>query len=102
MEKDEDKKPLAEGSDINQFLLMNTLGLSILVEVLNNARSHAQRIHKKFIKNENYSEKRACFVFVQGTGLNILIDRYGLGYDADEIRTNFFYLTGLREYIKDE
>lgn len=33
---------------------------------------------------------RQAFVFISGTGLEILLEEYGLGYDADQIRTTFY------------
>lgn len=92
----------SRSADVLNFLLMNTLGMSVLVEVLNKAKLFAKRIDSPFIKSGKNYESRSCFYFVQGTGLNILVDKFSLGYDPEELKTNFNYMCGLRRLIKDE
>lgn len=70
-----------------KVMLLNTLGLSILAETLIGA--------EKFIcsssSNSRMYEYKQCYAFVQGTGLDILLDTYHLGYDADSLRSGFNY-----------
>lgn len=33
---------------------------------------------------------KQAFAFISGTGLEIMLEGYGLDYDADKIRTNFY------------
>lgn len=80
---------------INMFL-MNTLGESILVETLKSAAfyitrsgglaSSKRRETKAFLKEAGY-----CYIFVQSTGLDLLIQRYRLDYNPEEIRSSFNY-----------
>lgn len=89
-------------SDVMRFLMMNTLGMSVLIEVLKMAKAFSHVADKPHPSNGYYHEAEKCFIFVQGTGLNMLVDKYSLGYDPEELKVTFNYNCGLRRYIKDE
>lgn len=72
-----------------RLLLMNTIGISVLCEALRNA-SYFYKVDygNHFVKRKEVNE---CYAFVQGTGLEILLESYHLNYDADQIRNGFNY-----------
>jgi len=69
-------------SGLVQLMLMNTLGMSVLLETLYSAASYVPRHSQK-------ADSYKCFLFVQGSGLEKLLDCYLLDYDANIIRNGF-------------
>ena len=69
-----------------QVLMMNTLGLSVLSQTL---RTAAKFVYLKPSSRNTITKE--CYYFVQGTGLEILLNTYGLFYDPENIRINFNY-----------
>lgn len=81
------------------FMLASTMGQSILIETLRSAAYYAcnsnnHPTEKKMVAR--YKEASSCFLFVQGTGLEELIQSYCMDYDADKLREGFSYC--LRRY----
>ena len=79
-------------------MFANTLGLSILSQTLISASRmflYTNGYRGRQIKNE-INEFKESFAFIQGTGLELLISDYGLGYDAERIRNGFNYLFNVR------
>lgn len=74
-------------ANVVRLMLLNTLGLSILSETLYSA----QFIHTNSGRGGDLVEHRACYAFIQGSGLDILLQQYGLNYDPDGIRSGFNY-----------
>lgn len=68
------------------LLTLNTIGLSVLTETLHQA---ARFIYLKSTASQ--SETAHCYAFIQGSGLEIFIAQYGLGYDANVLRQSFNY-----------
>lgn len=80
--------------DVQFLLLANTLGQSILVETLKSAAYYVSNSNchtTERMKIARIREGSSCFVFVQGSGLETLIQRYGMDYDAEKIREGFNY-----------
>jgi len=82
--------------DILHLLMANTIGESVLIETLRSAAYFATRSHngfkpKGYYYNNYFRESRDCYFFVQGTGLDMLIDRFNLDYDPNQIRGCFNY-----------
>lgn len=86
---------MLSSEQLTTVLLANTLGLSILTETLrsasfmffhsnNGVHEHSQSQKQKL--RESYRS----FAFVQGTGLDVLLDRYALAYNANLLREAFF------------
>ena len=79
----------------NHFALVTSMGQSVLIETIKMAafyvnHSGSYTAHSRSF-NMNLKEARSCYVFVQGTGLQVLINRFGLAYDADKIQETFNY-----------
>ena len=79
-----------------RLLMTNTLGESILVETLRSAAYFITRSHNGFkpqhhVTRNFLNESRYCYFFVQSTGLDVLIQRFHLEYDPDEVRNVFNY-----------
>ena len=79
------------------LFIANTLGESILVEVLKSAvyfitnSSHSN--FKHHMTRKNFMESKYCYFFIQGSGLDQLIETYALEYDPEIIRDKFnFYV----------
>ena len=81
-------------SQINHhFAVVNSLGRTVLIETIKAAAfyvTHSDGVHTKS-KVMSLKESSFCYAFVQGTGLQLLIDRFGLAYDADKIQDTFNY-----------
>ena len=77
---------MVNSADLIQFMMLNTLGMSVLTETLRTA-SKAQFVEER----SNTTEAQRCFLFVQGSGLNKLMVKFGLDYDADHLRSGFNY-----------
>lgn len=67
---------------------MNTIGLSIIYQEFRRAAWAYTMPH--------YHPKTASdsLAFIQGTGLDIVINVYGLMYDPDRLRNTFFSMVG--------
>lgn len=99
-----DSENLAES--IACFMIANTIGMSILYDVLKDACWYIARTNKELksqIQTFHYrsvSEGSESLAFIQGTGLEIMFDFYKIGYDAHILRTNFFSLIDRRDLIE--
>ena len=78
------------------ILLATTMGESILIETLRSAvyfLSHSANIPQHRRDRSLFQESKYCYFFIQGTGLDELIESYALDYDPDQIRNGFnFYV----------
>ena len=86
-------------SQVNRLVAYaNTLGHSILIETLKMAAyylSHSNGLQSGFAlpKFKTYmNEAKSCYLFVQGTGLELTLNRFDLNYNAERIRTLFGYM----------
>jgi hypothetical protein len=70
------------------LMMMNTIGLSILYAEFKRA--------SWFYSQPHYHPKSSSdsLAFIQGTGLEIVVDTYHLMYDADRLRNVFFSMVG--------
>lgn len=76
------------------WAIINTLGHAALVETLKAAAfyvGHSSQVYHSRSFSLEIREAKSCYFYVQGTGLNMLISRYGLEYDPDAIRNSFNY-----------
>ena len=81
-------------SDMIMLLLTNTLGESILVETIRSAAyflNYSNNIPKHKRDRPIFQESQYCYFFLQGTGLDQLIESYCLDYDPDTLRQGFNY-----------
>ncbi len=75
--------------DLNNVLIFTTLGLGAIQSALEEAAMFYTRTNGYFSKREQKIASSAM-AFIQGTGLEIALMTYGLDYDANCIRSNFF------------
>lgn len=80
--------------DILKIFMANTMGESILIETLRSAAYFASRSSNgyapRYYRERNLMiEAHQCYLFVQGTGLDILIHSYNLDYDPVSLRNSF-------------
>ena len=82
-------------SETSFIALANTLGHSVLIETLRMASyfiSHSNGVTNHYrVTRLYFNEAKSCYYFVQGTGLQSIIDRFGMAYNADSIRDGFNY-----------
>ena len=80
---------------------VNTLGLSILTETLksaafymSNTLHHVNQCTKFYTShfNSEMKEGSECLAFIQGTGLELILERYCLDYNPDKLRDKFFHI----------
>lgn len=71
---------------------MDTLCLSSLVDTIIDASylfGYRERYTKNPVSNERMSMAYEAYAFISGTGLDKVIQFYGLDLDAERLRTNF-------------
>lgn len=83
-------------SKISEYVaLVNTLGETVLVETLRMAAYYVY--HSSGISYYKHgvmiqlNEARKCYAFVQGTGLQTIINHFGLLYDSERLKETFNY-----------
>lgn len=82
-------------SELVRVLLMNTIGQSILIETLKSAHyfiTHSNGFDPKHhVTKRNFLDSKQCYFFMQGTGLDTLIQSYELDYNPETLRDGFNY-----------
>lgn len=76
----------------DHFAVVNSMGQAVLVETLKAAAYYVT--HSNGTKSHagiQFKEAMSCYAFVQGTGLHIIINQFGLDYDAEKIQETFNY-----------
>lgn len=71
------------------MLIFTTLGLASLAETFKEA-SMLYVWTNGYLGDKNKKVACEALAFIQGTGLEIMIRTYDLGYDADTLRHTFF------------
>ena len=86
-------------SDVSYIAQVNTLGHAVLVETIKMAvyyLNHSNGLANGFNHSKNFrseiNEARSCYMFVQGTGLQVTLNSFDLNYNADRIKYLFNYL----------
>ena len=86
-------EPLASN---NYIATINTLGHAVLIETLKMAAyylSHSNGLEHRGINfKATIKEAKSCYVFVQGTGLDVTLNTFGLNYNAGRIKELFNYM----------
>lgn len=75
--------------DKNNVLIFTTLGLGAITSAFEEAAMIYTHTSGYFGPKKR-AVARQALAFIQGTGLEIAIKTYGLLYDADEMRANFY------------
>jgi hypothetical protein len=84
-----------------KLLWMNTIGMTILIDALkessylftgSDGRGHYLRPKKRELCEESLA-------FVQGTGMDMMINTYYIAYDPHELRNTFFTRFNRRDLI---
>ena len=74
---------------------INSLGHSVLLETIRSAvfylNNSNQICKSRFFKLE-LKEGKSCYAFIQGSGLDAMLNEWNLEYDPFQIRVNFNYL----------
>ena len=78
---------MLDSTEIMQVVMMHTLGLTILNQVFR-AASYATFSANSAVT----SEPQACYMWIQGTGLDSHLKRFGLEYDAEALRDTFSWV----------
>ena len=85
------------------LLQVNTLGMSVLTETIKSAAFYMNntyhmieeaKFNKSYVSHfkMDMREGRQSLAFINGTGLEIMLDSYCLDFNADRLRSGFFYL----------
>ena len=86
---------IIDSQQVIQYILMaNTMGHSIIIEVFNSAVSyytHSSGLYNGHGRTSRriFLEGSACYAFIQGTGLDLLLDRYFMDYNPSRLREGF-------------
>jgi hypothetical protein len=82
---------MKDDQNLMMIMMMNTIGLSILYGEFQSAHMY----YSKPKYHPNYRKAASdSLAFIQGTGLDLLIQAYGLMYDPDNLRNTFFSMVG--------
>lgn len=76
---------MIDSSELLSIFYMNTLGLSILYETFSTASKMAIPYYKKRTGGDIHE----CYVWIQGTGLDVFIEKYEMDYNPDKLRNSF-------------
>lgn len=89
--------------EIQHIIFINTLGLSVLLQTLRTASYVFLTSNQsgRPISGSGRTKKEAveCFAFIQGTGLELLLQRHHIDMDANTLRYGFYTAIGHRELI---
>lgn len=77
------------------LVTLNTIGEAVLVEALKEAAYYWHHTNGKCNK-KRMIEARESFMFVSGTGLEVIVDYYHLGYHAETMKDHFLTMLGVR------
>ena len=84
-----------EPSDSLDFVaIINTMGHAVLIETIRMAAfyvAHSDSTHNSKTWNLKIREAKSCYAYVTGTGLEIIVDKFGLEYNPDRLRNDFRY-----------
>lgn len=80
-------------SSLEFWAVVNTLGHAALVETLRMAAYYVSHSNHAFGRRWLFEIKEAesCYAYVQGSGLEVLMNKFGLNYDVDQIKDTFNY-----------
>ena len=93
---------MLDSAQLVYLLSINTLGLSALTETFKAAAffvSNSYRTVDDSRFNRHYMahlkmdlrEGEECLAFINGTGLDVMLESYYLAYNPERLRTQFFY-----------
>lgn len=75
--------------------MVNTIGHAVLIENIKMAAYYLNHSNGLSVMTKNdktyMNEAKSCYMFVQGTGLDITINEFDLSYSAHNIRRIFNY-----------
>ena len=95
----------SQTDDFKYFMMINTIGMSILIDSIKSASrlfiySNGYTIPPYKLPSRMLSQRlkecKQSFMFIQGTGLDMIINQYHLGYDPDHLRTCFNHIFNIR------
>lgn len=82
---------------VTLLMQLNTIGLSIIcAEFINASKMYYGKYQDR--QKRAFTIASESLAFIQGTGLELIMQDYGLWYDADNLRNAFF--TMVRDYEK--
>ena len=77
-----------------QIAVINTMGEAILVSVLREAVfyvRHSSKTYSHYDSSMRLLEAKDCYLYVQTTGLDLILSNYDLNYDPEILRDAFNY-----------
>ena len=81
------KQPMTNTANVPHLMLVNSIGMTVLQETLKDCAYMFTHTSMSANKAEQCSDSLA---FIQGTGLDIMLQYYYIPLDPDELRTNIF------------
>lgn len=78
--------PTIDSATLVMLLTINTIGESILVQAFREAK-----YYMNFTGSRPSKSIRESYLFINGTGLDAVIEDYQLDYDATSLRSIFFW-----------
>lgn len=94
---------LSQG-ELQQLIFINTLGMTSLVQALTEASyMFAGSNHTWCTRAQTGITQKAArqsFLFIQGTGLEMMLEQYCIDLNPEELRNGFYSLIGQRKFIE--
>lgn len=84
---------------VRMFMMLNTLGMAIITEAMIDVRT---MVRESITSSAGVAQCSASLAFLIGTGLEMIIEQYQIGYDPDMLRKNFFTMLDRRCWIESE
>jgi len=83
---------------LEQILFINTIGLCVLMQNLQSAAYYISHTNANIFQYKRKHEflyrmkdGSASYAFINGSGLDVMLNQYALDYDAEKLRDGFFY-----------
>lgn len=82
---------MVHSDSLNYIAQINHIGHAVLEETLRSAALYLVHSNQPISKVREIKEYKDCYLYIQGTGLEIIINEYYLNYNAETIRKGFNY-----------
>ena len=84
-------------TNVEYLLTMNQIGIAILSDAFKNVNYYFH--HSNNIGRQRLRVVSDSLAFIQGTGLELVMEAYHVDYNPDNLRNTFFSMIHVRQYI---
>lgn len=81
--------------------MMGSIGLSIVADAFRDAYFYVKYETSQYLTSRvKAANRKDAFLFISGTGLDLVLHAYGCEYDAEALRNGFFTMINRRDLIQ--